>query len=349
MQVWYADDALACGRASNLQEWWDRLQSTGPLFGYHPNPSKTWLVVKPEHCSAAEAQFEGTGVNITTQGQRYLGAAVGSRPFVKEFVKKKVSSWISEIKSLSGIAKVQPQAAYTALTHGLMNEWTFLMRTIPDFSDLFQLLEDAITYQLLPSLTGRSSFSDVERELLALPTRHGGLGILQPARSAGRQFEVCSEVTAPLVNLVLSQIPTYPKHVQLEQRQVKAKLRSQQRSDIAKEADALKPTLPKAKQMAMDQASEKEASSWLTTIPLARYGFNLHKQAFRDTLCPRFGWTPARLASHCRVANPSASIIPLAAPRVPCPPSTTRPSETSLFSSSPKCARTWVSNLSSNL
>ena len=116
-QVWYADDASACGRASNLWEWCDRLQSTGPLFGYHPNPSKTWLVVKPEHRPAAEAHFEGSGVNITTQRQRYWGAALGSGSFVEEFVNQKVSSWISEIESLSDIAKVQPQAAYAALTH----------------------------------------------------------------------------------------------------------------------------------------------------------------------------------------------------------------------------------------
>ena len=106
------------------------------------------------------------------------------------------------------------------------------------------------------------------------------------------------------MNLILSQIPIYPKHVQLEQRQVKAKLCSQQRSNIAKEADALKPMLPKAKQMAMDQASEKGASSWLTAIPLVRYGFNLHKQAFRDALCPRFGLTPARPASHRPCGQP---------------------------------------------
>lgn len=90
-QVWHADDASACGRASKLREWWDRLQSTRPLFGYHPNPGKTWLVVKSEHRTAAEAHFEGTGVNITKQGQRHLGAALGSRPVVEGFVKKKVS------------------------------------------------------------------------------------------------------------------------------------------------------------------------------------------------------------------------------------------------------------------
>ena len=156
-------------------------------------------------------------------------------------------------------------------------------------------------------------------QLLALPTRHGGLGIPQPPRSAGRQFEVCSEVMAPLVNLVLSQIPTHPKHVQLEQRQVKAKLRSQQRSDIAKEADALKPTLPKAKQMAMEQASEKGASSWLTTIPLARYGFNVRKQAFRGAMCLRFGATPAKPASHHPCGQPFSVSHVLSCPKAAMP------------------------------
>ena len=62
------------------------------------------------------------------------------------------------------------------------------MRTIPDIDDLFQPLEEAIRYRLLPALTGKSSFSDVERELLALSVWHGGLGIPQPSRSAGKQL-----------------------------------------------------------------------------------------------------------------------------------------------------------------
>ncbi len=49
----------------------------------------------------------------------------------------------------------------------------------------------------------------------------------------------------------------------------------------------------------MDQASERGASSWLTAIPIAEYEFILHKQAFRDALCIRYGWRPARLPSHC--------------------------------------------------
>ena len=35
----------------------------------------------------------------------------------------------------------------------------------------------------------------------------------------------------------------------------------------------------------MEQASEKGASAWLTSLTLAKYGFNMHKQAFRDHRC----------------------------------------------------------------
>ena len=71
------------------------------------------------------------------------------------------------------------------------------------------------------------------------------------------------------------------------------------RIDATNEVMALKPKLSNAQQCAMEQASEKGASSWLTFLLLAKYDFSLHKQAFRDALCLRFGWTPTRLPSHC--------------------------------------------------
>ena len=42
-QVWYADDAAAVGRIVDLRDWWDRISTSGPGFGYFPNASKTWL------------------------------------------------------------------------------------------------------------------------------------------------------------------------------------------------------------------------------------------------------------------------------------------------------------------
>ena len=67
----------------------------------------------------------------------------------------------------------------------------------------------------------------------------------------------------------------------------------------------MKSTLPKSKQMSMEQSSEKRASAWLTSLPLAKYhGFDMSKQSFRDALCLRFGWTPVRIASHCPCGHP---------------------------------------------
>ena len=197
------------------------------------------------------------------------------------------------------------------------------MRTIPDIDDLFLPLEEAIRYQLLPALTGRSSFSDAERELLALPVRHGGLGIPQPSRSAGRQFRACSEVAAPLVNLIRTHNPSYPKQVQLEQRQVKAQHRSHNRSDSATEADTLKATLPKAQQLSMEQASEKGASSWLTTIPLSKYGNTSTSRPSGMPCASGSAGHPGDSPHTVRVVSPSLSVTRSAAQRVPCPPSAT--------------------------
>ena len=70
------------------------------------------------------------------------------------------------------------------------------------------------------------------------------------------------------------------------------------------EVNTLKSTLSKSKQMSMEQSSEKGASAWLTSLPLAKYGFNMSKQSFRDALCLRFGWNPVRIASHCPCGHP---------------------------------------------
>jgi len=50
---------------------------------------------------------------------------------------------------------------------------------------------------------------------------------------------------------------------------------------------------------AMQAALEKEASSWLATLPIAKHGFALHKGAFQDALCLQYGWRPSHLPSHC--------------------------------------------------
>ena len=162
-------------------------------------------MVKPEFEESAKSIFEGTNICITSGGSRHLGAVIGSSECRDEFVVDKVKTWIDEIRVLADIALTQPHAAYSALTHGFASRWSFITRTIPDIQNLLQPLEDAIHQLLIPALTGRPPCSNVERDIFALPSRLGGLGILNPSTNSQASFHASVTLTTPLVNLITAQ------------------------------------------------------------------------------------------------------------------------------------------------
>ena len=92
----------------------------------------------------ARAIFEGTAINISTQGQRHLGAAPGSREYLEEYVGSKVEDWVTQVVKLAEFAMSQPQACYAAFTFGLRHRWTYFFRSLPDIEDLLEPLERAI-------------------------------------------------------------------------------------------------------------------------------------------------------------------------------------------------------------
>ena len=49
-----------------------------------------WLIIKPEREKAATEVFRDTAINVTIEGHKHLGAAVGSRSFLEEYVDEKV-------------------------------------------------------------------------------------------------------------------------------------------------------------------------------------------------------------------------------------------------------------------
>ena len=67
-QDWFADDAAAGGKLTSIKAWWDKLLQFGPKYGYYPNASKTYLIVKPSQLAAAQKVFKGSEVQITSEG-----------------------------------------------------------------------------------------------------------------------------------------------------------------------------------------------------------------------------------------------------------------------------------------
>ena len=210
-----------------------------------------------------------------------------------------MSEWVDAVERLSSIAHTQPHAAYAAFMHGLMSKWTYLTRAIPNIGDLFSPLEDVIRRKFLTSLTGQNDFNDITRELMALPVRQGGLGITNPRADTPSHHDASLKITAPLTALIMEQSNRYPNTTKTEQIQVKKEAVKARKHRQQQAAAELKDKLPNSMQRAMSLSTEKGSSSWLSTLPIAEYGYALHKSAFRDALCLRYGWHPSNLPLQC--------------------------------------------------
>ena len=134
---------------------------------------------------------------------------------------------------------------------------------------------------------------------MALPVRLGGLGIIDPSWQTTFQHNTSMKITAPLVALILRQSHTYPSEAKAKQMKSKNNARTLRRQLERTAATELQGKLPTRLQRAMIASTEKGASSWLSSLPIDEHGFSLHKGAFRDALCLRYGWRPQHLPSHC--------------------------------------------------
>ena len=78
------------------------------------------LTVKhPSLIAEAERLFAGTGITISCQGQKHLGAVIGSDAFQTQYISSKVVKWVHDVEELSKIAAEEPQVALSAFTKGI--------------------------------------------------------------------------------------------------------------------------------------------------------------------------------------------------------------------------------------
>ena len=190
----------------------------GPAFGYHPKPSKSWLIVKPGMKQRAEEVFAGTGINITEEGQKYLGGFVGTVAAVNKYVDDLVDSWIEQLDVLVDIAKSEPQAAYTSFTSGFRHKMTYFIRTIPDISENLKRLDEKVLKEFIPAITEGHQCSPNERSLLSLPVRMGGMGIPIFSEISDIEFNNSIKVTKQLTENINRQIHEYDINKEMEKK-----------------------------------------------------------------------------------------------------------------------------------
>ena len=209
-----------------------------------------------------------------------------------------MSEWTNQLKTLAHIAKLEPHSAYSAFIFGVKNKWNFLMRTIPNIDHLLEPLEEAIRKELIPALSGNRNPTDLERSILELPPRLGGLGIVNPTKTASTEFQNSMKLTAKLAEAIISQNTDTQTDIR-EQQTIKKEItrarETKQKTDLQ---EIITQSYENFKRI-MEMAREVGASNWLTTLPIKTKGFSLNKQEFTDAICLRYGWSIEGLPQHC--------------------------------------------------
>ena len=142
-----------------------------------------------------------------------------------------------------------------------------------------------------------SKCNQLDRNILALPVRLGGLGLGNPSLEARREYASSVKVTKPLVEQIVSQSHHLPEDslTKLEQQEV----RGDRSKELEHRAERIKEMAPTKTQGALDLATEKGSSAWPTVLPLQDLGFNLNKREFRDAFKLRYDWPVEDIPSTC--------------------------------------------------
>ena len=142
---------------------------------------------EPELAEAHEL-FAGTGVQITTEGRRLLGAPICTDDFCREFLQDQVSSWVRQLSVLASVARTQAHAISAAFKHAFVGRLIFLSRTCGRLQLFLPPLEKTIHTLFLPSFTGWLAPEDEIRTLLALPPCSGQVNSSGPSSSMHHLF-----------------------------------------------------------------------------------------------------------------------------------------------------------------
>ena len=106
---------------------------------------------------------------------------------------------------LSKTVAVEPKSAYSAFTAGFKHKVTYTMRTIPDVCQHLQKLDQYVEKLFIPAPVDGHILKNVERKLLSLPVKLGGMEIVIFADIAKTEYENSRNITESLTKLHLEQ------------------------------------------------------------------------------------------------------------------------------------------------
>ncbi len=107
----YADDLTGACSIHNLKQWLENVEQYGPLLGYFPKATKSWLIFIEDQFNIAVEALSGTNINFTKSGRNNSGSFVRTSAAKDDCV-----------KTLSQIARSKPKVAYAGFVSGLKHK-----------------------------------------------------------------------------------------------------------------------------------------------------------------------------------------------------------------------------------
>ena len=168
-----------------------------------------------------------------------------------------------------------------------------MCRTTPSISHQFEALDMLINASFLPTLTDQTPTNNLLRNLLSLPIREGGLGLVEPSKVASYHYQNSVKAISLLVSISTHKSSTSILEAHDTMMALKQDVCKSNHTAVRDKFDDIYKQLTTSLKKRVDIASENGASSWLTALPIQKHGNALHKQAFVDAICFRYGWRPA--------------------------------------------------------
>ena len=212
----------------------------------------------------------------------------------------KVEGWCNSLRALAGIANTHPQSAHAAFTFCLQHKWMYMCRVIPGIAQLLEPLERVIREVWIPALFGSPPEelrrAKINRELLALAVRNGGLGIRNPIETAESQHSTSKGVTRTLVDSILRGEPldmlAHERQMK-EARTCQKEVRAMDEESLVHQIGQRKPSL---KNMLVRASN---SGTWLSAIPNKLCDNTLSAVEWRDNVRLRYGLVPLNLEPIC--------------------------------------------------
>jgi hypothetical protein len=332
-QEWYADDSAGVGTVSGAFDWFRKVMAEGGKYGYHVNAKKTVAIVKKdavEHYldvfkrlgdQAEQIQLviledlEGDDIGDDLMahigpggadggdkprdwGSRYLGAGMGGSRFREAYAGQKIEKWTTALQRLALVAEVDPQVGYSLLVHGMVPRWRFLMRSTPTEPEWFQPMEDAIAGPVCEALFEQKA-DGMFRKRLALPCRHGGLGIPDPRQMSGEEYAASKRTTAAFSELIAEGKIKAGWQEGIRSKKARKEIRKEREAGYERAKGEVKRQLVGRQRKGFEEAQGRGQSAILTAVPTTYSGTWMPALWWRVAIQLRLGLHPKSLPAIC--------------------------------------------------